>query len=64
MYITYYKESKRVAYVGKKKPISYSDTLAIAEVDGEITRQRGCYLVYNEETNTVKEIAVSGVEKT
>ena len=33
MYITYNKETKRVAYLGKKKPISYSDSLSLAEVE-------------------------------
>lgn len=33
MYITYNKENKRVAYLGEKKPISYSDNLEVAEVE-------------------------------
>ena len=33
MYITYDKETKRVVYVGEKKPISFSEGLELAEVD-------------------------------
>ena len=33
MYITFDKENKRVMYLGLKKPISYSDSLELAEVD-------------------------------
>ena len=32
MYITYNKETKRVAYIGEKKPIAFGDGLELAEV--------------------------------
>ena len=32
MYITFNKENKKVAYIGEKKPIAYSDSLLLAKV--------------------------------
>ena len=47
MYITYDIETKRVAYIGTKRPISRSKGLAIAEFGGEIPKKYS-YLTFEE----------------
>lgn len=56
MYITYNKDTKKVAYLGKKKPISYSDILELAEVDS--VPQKYDYLIVDnvqEKSRVIKE---------
>ena len=60
MFITYLKDSKKVAYIGEKKPVSYTDNLALAEIEDVPFNRFGNY-IYNEETNTVEQVSVSAV---
>ncbi len=48
MYITYHKDTKKVAYVGNKKPVAYSENLALAEV--ESVPETDGYLTYENDT--------------
>ena len=47
MYVTFNKESKRVAYVGNVKPVNYSDNLTLAEVS-EVPSKYDYLLAINE----------------
>ena len=47
MYITFNKNTKKVAYVGEKKPISYTNNLTFAETDN-VPKEYDYLLAINE----------------